>query len=315
VRLKDRTQRSLTIEWKKQPYHDILSYMITVSLVNRPYDDLYTSTSTVTPFEYSTGKTEVTASQLKSGSEYEIQVQPYFTDGPGSLSKPFRFMTKIKVPLPSDIRLPVLLDSNTLTTQLVLLEPIKSQDAPISSYKVVLRTVKEAKRRKRDDYSILDEDSWQLVDYDSAQQLGTEHYVTAGFDSNALPREFVIGNGELYNEYYNAPLVPGSTYEVFFGMISETELETEAVFTTDPVSFTVDGQSESIQPVILAAVVGVLLVILAGVVTVLCVVWCQRRAKKAQPPVVENGRPPIYLPSKERRQNVKKLVVDAHELQ
>ena len=55
-----------------------------------------------------------------------------------------------------------------------------------------------------------------LMDYQSAKSAGLLQYVAAEWNDSR--KEFVVGDGKVYNGYYNAPLTEGHTYTVHYGV-------------------------------------------------------------------------------------------------
>ncbi|XP_071953488.1 tyrosine-protein phosphatase Lar-like [Antedon mediterranea] len=106
-------------------------------------------------------------------------------------------------------------------------------------------------------------------------QENPNRYITASFARNNVPVEFIIGNGETYADYYNAPLTEGSSYYLTFFIekhgyeteeLSPTErgtfLKAETIITTDEQSPTKFGIIIGPSSLFVAAVVLILILVL-----------------------------------------------------
>ena len=56
-----------------------------------------------------------------------------------------------------------------------------------------------------------------ILDYKEAMANGDRYYIAARFerDKEQVPRKFVLGDGEIYGGYKNAPLEPMTKYKVY----------------------------------------------------------------------------------------------------
>ena len=56
-----------------------------------------------------------------------------------------------------------------------------------------------------------------ILDYKEAIANGARYYIAARFERNIdqVPRKFVLGDGEIYGGYNNAPLKPMTIYKVY----------------------------------------------------------------------------------------------------
>jgi len=62
-----------------------------------------------------------------------------------------------------------------------------------------------------------------ILDYNEAMANGDRHYIAARFDRDKeqVPRKFVLGDGETYGGYKNAPLEPMTKYKVYVRAATE----------------------------------------------------------------------------------------------
>ena len=56
-----------------------------------------------------------------------------------------------------------------------------------------------------------------ILGYQEAMANGDQYYIAARFDrgKEQVPRKFVLGDGETYGDYKNAPLEPMTKYKVY----------------------------------------------------------------------------------------------------
>ena len=62
-----------------------------------------------------------------------------------------------------------------------------------------------------------------ILDYKEAIANGDRYYIAARFEQNIeqVPRKFVLGDGEIYGGYKNAPLEPMTKYKVYVRAATE----------------------------------------------------------------------------------------------
>ena len=62
-----------------------------------------------------------------------------------------------------------------------------------------------------------------ILDYKEAIANGDRYYIAARFERNIeqVPRKFVLGDGEIYGGYNNAPLKPMTIYKVYVRAATE----------------------------------------------------------------------------------------------
>ena len=60
-----------------------------------------------------------------------------------------------------------------------------------------------------------------IVGYKEAIANGDQYYLAARFEREQVPRKFVLGDGETYGGYNNAPLEPMTKYKVYVRAATE----------------------------------------------------------------------------------------------
>lgn len=78
-----------------------------------------------------------------------------------------------------------------------------------SVHQVIVETL--GKVSKRETTSLPDD----VFGYKEAQANGDRFYIAAQFNRDKLPDEFVLGNGNTYGGYDNAPLKPETKYKAY----------------------------------------------------------------------------------------------------
>ncbi|XP_070563073.1 receptor-type tyrosine-protein phosphatase kappa-like isoform X2 [Ptychodera flava] len=312
---KGKTQTSITITWHK-PAQPAQAKVITKYQIHIESTESLNPNVVLKPYEENfveSGKTEYTIPDLVASTKYKISVRAFTVAGPGGWSKAIMVNTKIKVPDKSEIPPPVIVGRVTDSTLKVELHSVQSDTAFISAFKLLVNKT-DTNRRKRD----VSNDGWRMVDYQTAMAQGLPYYVTAEFSGNqTLPETFIVGDGKIYRGYYNAPLEAYAQYQLHLVLVSTTPEETQIVLSQGSEMIPVSSSEKEISPIMLAAIVGVALVVLAIVIAACIIVRYQREMKKT-PAVVENGRAPIYKPPKDRRPMYIKTPtgnVDVHELE
>ena len=64
-----------------------------------------------------------------------------------------------------------------------------------------------------------------ILDYKEAMTNGDRYYIAARFerDKEQVPKKFVLGDGEIYGGYKNAPLEPMTKYKVYVRAATEVK--------------------------------------------------------------------------------------------
>ncbi|XP_016312704.1 receptor-type tyrosine-protein phosphatase T isoform X8 [Sinocyclocheilus anshuiensis] len=136
-----------------------------------------------------------------------------------------RIATKIAAPSMPEYETDAPLNE-TDTTITVLLKPAQSRGAPVSAYQVVVQEERKQKVRRATDvlecFSV-------PVSFRNASILNSPHYFAAELPpvSLAVVQPFTIGDNKTYNGYWNAPLSPAKSYNIYFQALSKANGETK----------------------------------------------------------------------------------------
>ena len=60
-----------------------------------------------------------------------------------------------------------------------------------------------------------------IFGYKKAKENGDRFYIAAQFERSKIPREFILGNGQIYGGYKNTPLQPETEYKVYLRAATE----------------------------------------------------------------------------------------------
>nr|XP_022914893.1 putative tyrosine-protein kinase Wsck [Onthophagus taurus] len=101
----------------------------------------------------------------------------------------------------------------------IKIKPVRNDNGPISSYLIIVSNRS----------SLQTVDTRYLMTVTQALNSSLTYYVTAEFLPEQLNETFMIGDGNVYGEYYNAPLSPSTSYDILLGIKSKKdEVETSA---------------------------------------------------------------------------------------
>ena len=62
-----------------------------------------------------------------------------------------------------------------------------------------------------------------ISNHSTAAKTGKKFYIAAQFKPADFPNEFVVGDGKVYDGYYNAPLNPETVYKVHVRAVGTDE--------------------------------------------------------------------------------------------
>ena len=78
------------------------------------------------------------------------------------------------------------------------------------AYQVILQKVTSILRRSVDSLPS------RLYNYTQAKEKAFSYYIAAEFSGSSLTQQLIVGDGETYRGYFNAPLKPVSVYRIYF---------------------------------------------------------------------------------------------------
>uniref|UniRef100_UPI00358E6B0C receptor-type tyrosine-protein phosphatase kappa-like isoform X2 n=1 Tax=Myxine glutinosa TaxID=7769 RepID=UPI00358E6B0C len=127
--------------------------------------------------------------------------------------------------------------NETETTITVLLEPAASKGAPISAYQLVVQENRSSRLRRdigqsprvsglsssQPPAAAASHCFYEPIGFQSAVTSQSSHYFAAELPPAALPAplRFTVGDNNTYNGFWNAPLVPEKSYDVYFQAVSQ----------------------------------------------------------------------------------------------
>ncbi|XP_077981181.1 receptor-type tyrosine-protein phosphatase F-like isoform X2 [Glandiceps talaboti] len=199
-----------------------------------------------------------TLTNLAAGTKYEIYLNASTSKGFGetltvSTGTTFTVDVSEELTFSGDHLEPI---SITDSTAIVTL-PQLSKDTTLSSNSTLLDYIIvveydeiSAKRKKRE----VDPD--QLSSYNNTN---VPYYITASIPLEDLAKTFTIGDGNVYDGYFNAPLIPTIQYYIYYGFASDVTGEIVYSLEDEPrTSFKAAGPTRGISPPIGAIIGGIL---------------------------------------------------------
>lgn len=164
------------------------------------------------------------------------------------------------------------------TSQIIELHPVVNNNGPVSKYQLVVIVVTNGLMQTFDESL--------LRSYNESQEEGTHYYIAAELDN---ARRFKIGDGRMYNGFYNAPLQEKSHIHVAVGVISmlngvtkrrysQTSHEQHSHLGDD--LFALDEEGNSVMIVVLSVFCVILALLLAASVAMLVYVRRHKRAPR-----------------------------------
>ncbi|XP_072021945.1 receptor-type tyrosine-protein phosphatase F-like isoform X2 [Amphiura filiformis] len=253
----------------------------------------------------------VIAHQLKPNMEYEFDIRARTKSG---LSPPAIIYVRTKIAAPEAVEEPIIDPTTVSETSIKLKLPrVTGHSGPVDNvFIVVVPLLTDNNGRPiipdkpTDSYSLSDltsSDRSRRDVSDRREQRATEAespYISAQLRGNNMPPNFVIGDGAVYNGYYNKPLEKGKYYSFFTRVTVMSEDEepltkssryTRAVKAEKPPKGQStsspsnpdqqSGKGGSSLTTIIAAVVGIVLVSIIAVLIVLFV--CRKRNGNGDP--------------------------------
>uniref|UniRef100_A0A3Q0RYR6 protein-tyrosine-phosphatase n=1 Tax=Amphilophus citrinellus TaxID=61819 RepID=A0A3Q0RYR6_AMPCI len=162
---------------------------------------------------------------LYPGSTYSFTIRASTVKGFGP-PVITQFTTKISAPLmPAyDQESPLNQTDSTVT---VLLKPAQSRGAPVSKYQVVVE--EELPRRQSRGTAEILRCYPVPIHFQNATLLNSKYYFSAELPMSDLrvPVPFCVGDNRTYSGYWNAPLLPHKSYEIYYQAVSTANGETK----------------------------------------------------------------------------------------
>nr|XP_023019211.1 putative tyrosine-protein kinase Wsck [Leptinotarsa decemlineata] len=215
-RITNITDHSVRISWQEpESFVDIFKYQIKAIVIHT-----YSSYSPVSPeWMYSNNTFQTELITLLPATRYNITLSTKSPDGDGALV--FRIIeTRIGEPdsLPSK---PKILESKGTEISLQLM-PTQNNNGPVSAYRIIV--INDDAKQSFEEQS--------LYSYHEANKNGLAYYIAAEINPKDINRVFVVGDGQSYGNYYNAPLDPNINYNIILAMVSRIN-ETEKIVYSD----------------------------------------------------------------------------------
>lgn len=167
------------------------------------------------------------------------------------------------------------------TSQIIEVYPVVNNNGPVSKYQLVVIFVT---------YGLMQTfDESLLRSYNESQVEGTQYYIAAELQLSNNTRRIKIGDGRVYNGFYNAPLPEKSHIHVAVGVISSLNGVTKARYgqtTHEQHShlgddlFALDDESNSVMIAVLSVLCVVLAILLAASVAMF--VYVRRHAQSSR---------------------------------
>ncbi|CAH1802098.1 unnamed protein product [Owenia fusiformis] len=210
------------------------------------------------------------------------QIRQYFTD----------FYPPPKPPVPQIVEGKI-----TSSNFTVILDSASISTGPLTAYRIIVEAIPSLsleERRMRSASQILEMD--KLVDFSSAQSNGVNVYVTAQILPTQLSRkvEIVIGDGKVYDGFFNAPLESLTSYIVYLAYISTLDGQTkssvsspsEIITTTAKIIPTTATPALQINNndyiTIIGVLIGIICILVAAIAVGLVIVFVKRNRGRRQ---------------------------------
>ncbi|RZC35618.1 tyrosine-protein kinase Wsck, partial [Asbolus verrucosus] len=244
VQLTNITDISVHISWEvPKSYTEISSYLIQAT-VNHTYVN-YIPNNPVWKYLNDTFGTTLI---VLPATRYNITLRAISPDGPGAM---FSKVIETQVGDPENLPDPPKIIKKYGNKIEIKLSEISNSNGPITSYLVV----------------VLNEDSGQifqdqlLKSYSEAKNDGTSYYIAAELKPESIKNNFIVGDGNYYGKYYNAPLESNVNYKIISGIISSLNGQTKRAFSNSDNSINslkeiIDEDSEEMDGDSPAVVIG-----------------------------------------------------------
>ncbi|KAM4772852.1 receptor-type tyrosine-protein phosphatase kappa isoform 2-T2 [Rhinophrynus dorsalis] len=164
-------------------------------------------------------------SQLHPGTTYQFHIRASTIKGFGPATA-VNVTTNISAPTLPDYEGIDAFLNETATTITVLLRPAQAKGAPISAYQIVVEEL-HPHRTKRETGGM---ECYQVpVAYNNAGTGSSPYYFAAELPPSNLPEAapFTVGDNRTYQGFWNPPLAPRKSYNIYFQAVSSVEKETK----------------------------------------------------------------------------------------
>ncbi|XP_077981810.1 uncharacterized protein LOC144436825 [Glandiceps talaboti] len=208
-----------------------------------------------------------TLTNLATGTKYEIYLNASTSKGFGETLTVFTG-TSFTVDVSEELTFsgdhlePIAITDSTAIVTLPQLskDTTLSSDSALLDYIIVVEYDKISERRKKRE---IDPD--HLSSYSNSN---VPYYITAAIPLKDLAKTFTIGDGSVYDGYFNAPLIPTIQYYIYYGFASDVTGEIAYSLENEPrTSFKAAGPTKGTSPLIGAIIGGIFAPLL-----VLCII-------------------------------------------
>lgn len=147
---------------------------------------------------------------LHPGTLYAIKITSMSDYGSGGFAI-YEAQTEIGLPEPEPEE-PTIVEHKDNTIK-IKIEPAINDNGPITYYRVIVHFVENG--------VLQDFNSSLLFDYREAQEKGLTFYIAADLPPENTTRTFVVGDGGMYQGFYNAPLPSNAHPHISIGVVSQ----------------------------------------------------------------------------------------------
>ncbi|KAK6188600.1 hypothetical protein SNE40_004745 [Patella caerulea] len=151
-----------------------------------------------------------TLKDLQPKMRFEFNISAMFSDNPVSPGPDVHISTETLIEAPPGVRYPEVIGvrGGVITLQLF---SASEKNGPLSHYILAVVPEQHSNSKFPADFSM----DMLIKDKESVERPASNPYIAARFDSDALPHEFDLGNGQEYGSFFNRPLDPDTRYLVF----------------------------------------------------------------------------------------------------
>ncbi|XP_058847507.1 receptor-type tyrosine-protein phosphatase kappa-like isoform X2 [Acipenser ruthenus] len=199
------------IKWNMSNCHGrILGYELTC-IGKRSYNASFAEQYII---NISSPCTEYQLNKMKKGTNYTVLLSGRTSAGLGKSSN-ITFETDISEPEPPEVS-GMLVYNITDATAVLPLKLVAEVNGPISAYQIIIKKLKKKLPSKRSLSDMCQRSDIPAFNSAASNDL----YITAEIPGSALGSAFTIGDGNMYQGYYNAPLLPEAHYTAIIRIVS-----------------------------------------------------------------------------------------------